>query len=92
MTVSSWSWLVLVTRESWRGGRVVKRDGMDASVGMLIVVVVGSGNGVFLMRRVEDSPRCSVVAARVLCGNRILRRDFPDAATIGMGSLIFFFL
>lgn len=74
-------------------GRVVKRDGMDGEVDM-VVVVVGSGVGVFLMRRVEASPRCSSVAAaddvsrRVPCGNRIFRRDFPDAATVGMRLLI----
>lgn len=68
---------------------------MDSSLGIVLVVVVDSGDE-FLMRRVvEASPRCSVVvasdaAARVLCGNRILRRDFPDAATIGMGSQIIF--
>lgn len=97
VTVSSWSALVLVCRESWRVGRVVKRDGMDGEVDMvvLVVVVVGSVVGVFLMRRVEASPRCSVVAvasdeaaSRVFCGNRIFRRDFPDAATIGMSLLI----
>jgi hypothetical protein len=59
---------------------------MNGSVDM----VVGSGGVVFLMRRVEASPRYSVaatsddVAGRALCGNRIFRRAFPDAATIGM--------
>ena len=69
---------------------------MDGEVDMvMVVVVVGSGVGVFLMRRVEASPRCSSVAAsdeaasRVFCGNRIFRRDLlPDAATIGMSFLI----
>lgn len=90
MTVSSWSWLVLVCKGSWRMGRAVNKGGMDGEVDM-VVVVVGSGVGVFLMRRVEAaSPRYSGVApsedvaGRVLCGNRIFRRDFPDAATIGM--------
>lgn len=73
----------------------MKRDEIEGSLG-IVLVVVDSGDE-FLMRRVvEASPRYSVVvatdaAARVLCGNRILRRDFPDAATIGMGSLIFCF-
>lgn len=68
----------------------MNKGGIKGSVDML---VVGSGVDVFLMRRVEAPPRYSVVAAsdvadRGLCGNRIFRRDFPDAATIGMRSLI----
>jgi hypothetical protein len=64
---------------------------MDVSVdmiGVLVVVVV------FLMRCFEASPRLSdgddvaASAGRVFCGNRIFRRDFPDAATIGMRWLI----
>jgi hypothetical protein len=70
-------------------------DGEVDMVVVVVVVVVGSGVGVFLMRRVEASPRCSSVAvasdevaSRVFCGNRIFRRDFPDAATTGMRLLI----
>ena len=92
--VSSWSWLVFVAKGSCRMGGVVKRDGMDGIDGELdMTVLVDSGVGVFLMRR-EASPQYCVVAAsdevdgRVLCGSRIFRRDFPDAATIGMRLLI----